>query len=130
MLLPPGSLTTRSGRSRRPSSSRSLGLLDEVAVREHARHLDDALELHLAPAAADVRRAECRDEAAGLLLEAALPLGDEPEVLVDAGDRREPLLLERLRLRVEAGERLLDRRELGLGQLEQRRRALRERARR
>ncbi len=99
-------------------------LLDEVAVREHASHLDDALELHLAPAAADVRCTERRDQASRLLLEAALPLRYEPQVLVDPGDRGEPLLLERLRLRIEARERLLDRGELGLGELEQRCRAL------
>ena len=63
-------------------------LLDEVAVREHAGQLDDALELHLAPAAADVRRAQRGDEVAGLLAQALLALGDGPEQLVDRADLR------------------------------------------
>ena len=53
-VLPPGSRTMRSGRSRPSSPSR--GLLHEVAVVEHARHLDDPPKLDLAPAAAHVRR--------------------------------------------------------------------------
>ena len=49
--------------------------------------LDDALQLHLAPAAADVRRAERRDEAAGLGAEPLLALGDGAQLLADGGDR-------------------------------------------
>jgi hypothetical protein len=37
----------------------------EVAVVEHAGHLDDAAELHLAPMAADVGRAQGGHEFAG-----------------------------------------------------------------
>ena len=77
-------------------------LLDEVAVRDHAGQLDDALELDLAPAPAYVRRPQRRHEAARLLLQPGLALGDEPQVLVDPGDGREALLLERPRLLVEA----------------------------
>ena len=55
--FPPGSRTIRSGRSL-PSSVVRRHLLVEVAVRQHARQLDDALELDLAPAAADMRRPE------------------------------------------------------------------------
>ena len=59
----------------------------EVAVVEHPGQLDDALQLHLAPAAADVRGAERRDEAAGLGAEAFLALGDGAQLLADGGDR-------------------------------------------
>ena len=49
---PPGSFTTRSGRSE-PSVAVARGrLLEEVAVLEHARRLDGAAKLHLAPAPA------------------------------------------------------------------------------
>src|SRR5439155_23893136 len=47
-------------------------LLREIAIREHARGLDDAPELHLSPAAAHDRRAEGGDEIARLLAELAL----------------------------------------------------------
>ena len=40
-------------------------LLLEIAVLDHAGELDDALELELAPAAADARTFERVDEAAG-----------------------------------------------------------------
>ena len=86
MLLPPGSFTTRSGRSRRPSSSRALSCVREVAVVEHAGELDDALQLHLAPAAADVRGAQRGDEAAGLGAELLLALGDVAQLLADRAD--------------------------------------------
>ena len=92
----------------------------EVAVVDHPRQLDDALQLHLAPAAADVRRAERRDEAAGLGAEALLALGDRAQLLADCRDRAQPLLLERLRLDLEPAECLLDRRKLRVGELEQR----------
>ena len=117
-FLPPGSFTTRSGRRSRPSSSRLARLLDEVAVREHPRQLDHALELHLAPAAADVRRAERRDETAGLLAEALLSLRHGSSVSSIVVDGREPLLLERLCLLLEPLERLCDRLELAGGELE------------
>ena len=102
-------------------------LLHEVAVGEHAGELDDALELHLAPPAAHVRCAQRGDEAAGLLSQQLLPLHDGAQVLVDRADGREALLLERLRLLLEAVERLGDRLQLRLGETEQRRRARLER---
>ena len=70
-------------------------LLDEIAVRDHAGELDDALELHLAPAPTNVRCAQGGDEVARLLLQPGLPLGDRTQLLDDARHRSEPRLLER-----------------------------------
>ena len=99
----------------------------EVAVVEHAGELDDALQLHLAPAAADVGGAQRGDEAAGLGAQLLLALGDGAQLLADAGDLVQPPVFERLRLHLELLQRLLDRRELRLGQGEQRGLALQER---
>src|SRR5205085_5476346 len=79
-----------------------------------------ALQLHLAPAAADVGGTERGDEAAGLGAELLLPLRHEAELLADPRDLVQPALLERLRLQLELGQGLLDRRELRVGELEQR----------
>ena len=97
-------------------------LLDEVAVRDHPGELDHALQLHLAPAAANVRRAQRGDEVARLLPEPVLALDDAPQELRDRADLASPLLLERARLLLEALERLPDRLELRLRELEERRR--------
>ena len=106
----------------------ALALLGaEVAVVDHPGELDDALQLHLAPAAADVRGAERGDEAARLGAQALLSFGDGAQLLADRRDRSQALLLERLRLHLEPGQRLLDRRELRVGELEQRRLALQQR---
>ena len=99
----------------------------EVAVVEHPGELDDALQLHLAPAAADVGRPQRRHEAAGLGAQLLLPGRDLAEALADRGHLAGALVLELLRLRLELGQRLLDRRELRLGELEQRGLALQER---
>ena len=99
----------------------------EVAVVEHAGELDDALQLHLAPAAADVGGAQRGDEAAGLGAELLLALGDRAQLLADARDLVQAPVLERLRLHLELLQRLLDRGELRLGQREQRGLALQER---
>ena len=55
----------------------------EVAVLEHPCELDDALQLHLAPAAAHVRRAQRGHEVAGLGPQALLPVRDLAEALAD-----------------------------------------------
>ena len=47
-------------------------LENEVAMLKHSRCLYDALELHLAPAAAHVGRTERRDEIAGLAAQTLL----------------------------------------------------------
>jgi hypothetical protein len=93
-------------------------------VVEHARELDDALQLHLAPATANVRGAQRGHEAAGLGAEPLLALGNEPQLLPDAGDLAEPTLFERARLGFESRQRFLDRRKLRVGELEERRLAL------
>ena len=98
-------------------------LLLEVAVGDHAGELDDALELHLAPAAAHVRGAQRGHEVPRLLLQPGLALRDGPQLLADAGDRRQPRLLELARLLVEPRQGLFDGRELRLRLLEQRGRA-------
>src|SRR5581483_3474515 len=105
----------------------ALALLGaEVAVLDHAGELDDALQLHLAPAAAHVRRAERGDEVARLGAKPLLPVGNCAQLLADRRDGAEPALLELARLALEALQGLLDRREARLGQLEQRRLVLRE----
>ena len=83
--LPPGSRTTRSGRSSGPRPSSRSSLLVEVAVGQHPAALDDALELHLAPATAHVRRPERLDEVARL----------EPEPLLRARERSDAASLRR-----------------------------------
>ena len=115
-------------RSKEPSLSVALTrLLDEVAVGEHARHLDDALELHLAPAAANVRVRSAVTRLPGLLTQALLPLVDGLEQLGDRAHLCHPLLFEQTGLFVEAVERLLDRLKPCVRQLEQRGLAIRER---
>ena len=97
----------------------------EVAVVEHPRELDDALQLHLAPAAAHVRRAQGGDEAARLRAQLLLPGRDLAQALADRRHLAGALVLELPRLGLELVQRLLDRRELRLGELEQGRLALR-----
>ena len=74
----------------------------EVAVLDHPGDLDHALQLHLAPLAADVRRAERGDEVAGAL-------GERRDLLLERAVVLAARLLERLRLQVDLLERLLDR---------------------
>ena len=93
-----------------------LGL--EVAVLEHAGHLDHATELDLAPAAADVRPvAQRADEVARLAAELLLRLGELAhlgrELRVGPGARD----LELLQLPVHFRERFLDRRDEVLDRL-------------
>src|SRR4029077_4483567 len=90
----------------------------EIAVLEHAGHLDDAAELDLAPAPADVRPvAERADEVPGLAAEVLLALGEDAdlgrEIRVGAGARD----LELLELAVDLREGLLDRRDEVLDRL-------------
>ena len=88
--------------AKQPAFVVALALLRaEVAVVDHPGELDDALQLHLAPAAADVRGAQRGDEAAGLGAEPLLALGDRAQLLADRGDRLQALLLERCRLHLE-----------------------------
>ncbi len=74
----------------------------EVAVLDHARELDDALQLDLAPLAAHVRRPQRGDQVAGAL-------GQRGDLLLERAVVLAARLLERLRLEVDLLERLLDR---------------------
>ena len=87
-----------------------MGLRLEVAVLEHARHLDDAAQLDLAPAPADVRPvAQGADEVARLAAELLLPLGELANLVAQLGVRARARDLELLQLAVDLLERLLDR---------------------
>ena len=94
-------------------------LLLEVAVGEHPGELDDAPELHLAPAAAHVRRAQRRAEAARLRAQPFLALGKGLHLLGQGSVRALTLPVERLRLLVEHLQRLRDRLELGARELQE-----------
>jgi hypothetical protein len=83
MLLPSGRRTIRSGRCR-PASDHSPRLLVEVAAVEHARKLDDAPQLHLAPAPAHRRRAQRTRQRVG-------GRAERGELLVELRERRRAL---------------------------------------
>ena len=70
---PSGRCTTRSGRWSASSSVRIVQLLVEVAVLDHAGHLDDLAQLQLAPSAAGLGAAQRGDEV--LRLDGQLLLG-------------------------------------------------------
>ena len=102
-----------------PVGIRDRRLLGEVAVREHPRELDDALELDLAPAAAHVRRAERGAEVSGLGAELLLPLRQRLHLLGQRPVGTLALLVEGLRLLLEDLQRRRDRVELRTGELEE-----------
>src|SRR6185312_17211236 len=77
------------------------GLLAKVAVFEHAGQLDDALELDLAPPAADVRRSQCGPQAPGLGPQTLLPLCERAHLLGQRAVGALTLLVERPGLLVE-----------------------------
>jgi hypothetical protein len=80
-------------------------------VLEHPGHLDDAAQLDLAPAAADVRAvAEGADEVAGLAAELLLRLGEAANLRRELRVRPRPRDLELLEPAVDLRERLLQRR--------------------
>ena len=94
------------GRPRRRASS----LLLEVAVGEQAGRLDDVPELHLAPAATYVRRAQRLDEVAGLEPEALAACRKRVQMLRDGAVRLLAHLLHPAHLAVHPLERVLQRR--------------------
>ena len=106
-------------------------LLLEVAVGEQAGRLDDVPELHLAPAAAHVRRPQRLDEVAGLEPEALLRARKRVQMLGDGAVRLLAHLLHPAHLAVHPLERVLQRRhvpaQLGLRDLQKRRARLPER---
>src|SRR5258707_8305514 len=97
---------------------RDVRLRDEVDVLEHPGHLDDAAQLHLAPAAAHVRAvAQRADEVARFAPQLLLRLHQLTHLL---GERRVRALardLELLQLHVHLLERLLQRRDEVLDRL-------------
>jgi hypothetical protein len=95
MFLPPGNLTIRSGR-RRPVVGVHVLLFEEIAVIEHAGHLDHALELQFAPAAARLRRAQGLDQVAGLVAQLVLGAGQRTHLLGQRGIGIDARLLQAL----------------------------------
>ena len=104
-----------------PAVGAVLGhLLLEVAVLDHAGHLDHAPQLHLPPSATRSRGAQSRDQVAGLGLQLVLGLGERPHLLAQPGvglltlELEEPqAVLVAAELFAQGGEELLD----GLGAL-------------
>ena len=106
---------------------RGRHLLVEVAVLEHAGHLDHPAQLHLPPAAPRLRRAERRHQIAGLLLQLLVAEVELRHLLAQDPRRRpgarapcpaRPALVagQRLAQRVEqVGDGLLALRQVALG---------------
>ena len=113
----PGRRTIRSGRSA-SVVGRDRDLLVEVAVRQHSRQLDDALQLNLPPAPPDVRGPQRSGEGRRALAQLRQLAPERPV-------RPLSCQLQRSDLAVDFLERLLQRpdvpRQLGLGDLEERR---------
>jgi hypothetical protein len=84
-------------------------LLHEVAILEHAGHLDDTLELDLAPAAAHLRRAQRADEVLRLQLQCLLRLCQCADLLGQRAVRGCADLLEVANACVDLVERLAQR---------------------
>jgi hypothetical protein len=63
-------------------------------VLEHAGHLDHALELDLAPAAAHLRRAQCADQVLRLELQRLLRLVQRADLLGHGAERLGARLLQ------------------------------------
>src|SRR4029079_9721495 len=82
----------------------------EVAVREHPYRLDRVLELQLAPATVDRRRAQRGDESARLQPKLVVRLGHRLEVRRQRADVLAASSLERLHLGADLFEGLLPRR--------------------
>ena len=92
------------------------GLLDEVAVADHAGELDHVAQLHLAPLAARVGLAQRGDQRSGLGAQALTGLGQRLQLRLEPTARLASLLVEPQQLRVHAtelvaqrGDQLLDR---------------------
>ena len=101
-----------------PVVGRDVVLCLEVAMLEHPRHLDDAAQLDLAPAAADVRPvAERAHEVPGLAAQVLLALGEDANLCRQIRVRPRACELELLQLAVDLRERLLDRRDEVLDRL-------------
>ena len=84
-------------------------LLDEVAERRHAGELGDAAERDLAPASADVRRAQRLHQLVRLGAQRLMGDGDVAQLLADLAQIALAPLLEAARFLLVAVERLLQR---------------------
>ena len=84
-------------------------LLDEVAERRHAGELGDAAQRDLAPAAADVRRAQRLHQLVGLGAQRLMGDGDVAQLLADLAEVALAPLLDAARFLLVAVERLLQR---------------------
>ena len=77
-----------------PVAGRRGLLLEEVAVIDHPRELDDALQLQLAPVAAHVRLPQRLHEIAGLAVERGEARAERADLLVEPGRRRRAVHLD------------------------------------
>ena len=103
-----GRRTITSGRSRLLSPLHRL-LLDEIAERRHAGELGDAAERDLAPASADVRRAQRLHQLVRLGAQRLMGDGDVAQLLADLAQIALAALLDAARFLLVAVERLLQR---------------------
>ncbi len=111
-------VTLMSGRITRSSEVSRRGLLDEVAVLEHARQLGDPLELQLAPRAAHLRLAQGRRQGVGLAAQLLAGELDRRTCSAQLGGHLDPGLLDLAQPRVERRQALADGRHELLGGLE------------
>src|SRR6185437_4289598 len=95
--------------AQRALAADEVQLLREIAVLDHAGKLYDALQREFAPAAAHLRPAQRRDEAARLALQLRLTARERLDLRAQMCEGIAPLALERLRLVLDALERLLER---------------------
>ena len=88
---------------------RNCFLFDEVAILKHAGHFDDAPQLNLAPATANVRRAQSFDEISGFRLKLQMRLRERFHLLAQLGVRADAVLFELADLAVDFFERFFQR---------------------
>ena len=84
-------------------------LFDEVAVLQHARELDDAAQLNLAPTTANVRHAQRFDEVSRFRLELQVRLRERLHLLAQLRIRADAVLFELADLAVDFFKRLFQR---------------------
>ena len=84
-------------------------LLDEVAVRGHADELDDATQLHLAPAAARLRSPQGRHERTGLAAQPLARLDERAQLDRQLGAAGHAVAFEALEPAVDPRQRLAQR---------------------
>ena len=109
--VPPGSVDDQV----RAQARGQRDLLGEVAVLDHPGELDHPPELHLPPLTADVRAPERAGERAGLAAQGLVGAQQLRQLRLEAAAQRVPVPVERAKLRVDAAELLVDRRQQPLG---------------